>query len=186
MPVLADIGDSVRLADLLGRGADPQAHITSVVLRFRKDGDLRDVHVSHARSPSAGAEISDSIRPIVNPIGAHPRDFDISLVRLNATGQVRLLAATATCVPQAHLTPEAAAVLTKIRRDHSESWIYRRAVVEFIFDADGQVRGAWLSPGTNVTVVDSLLMELFRAMRFDPAIVGRTPTAALVQQPFDF
>ncbi len=158
MPLLAELGDTVRFADLLSQGADPQARITSIDLRFGKDGNVRAVHISHARSSSAGAQIRDSIR----------------------------FAQTATCPVQQHLTPEATALLNEIHRAHPESRVNREAVVEFVLEADGQVREAWLAVSTGLTRVDSMAMEVFRAMRFDPAIVGRTPTAALEQQPFQF
>ena len=186
MPLLAEVGDSVRFADLLNRGADPQAHITWVELSFGKDGALHRVDVRDARSSSARTLIKDSIRASVSSIGPYPRDFRVNLVRFNTTGEVRLLAETATCEPESHETPEAAALIREIHRDAPESHVHRDAVIQFVLESDGKVSDAWLQVGTGFSQVDSLAMQLFRVMRFDPAIVGHTPVAALVQQPYKF
>jgi len=186
MPLLGELGDSVRFADLLSRGADQRAHITWVELGFGKDGALHRVDVKDARSSSARTLIKDSIRASVSSIGPYPRDFRVNLVRFNTTGDVRLLAETATCDPESHETPEAAALIREIHRDFPESHVHRDALIQFVLESDGTVTDAWLQVSTGFTQVDSLAMELFRVMRFYPAIVGHTPVAALVRQPYKF
>ena len=186
MPVLSELGDSVRFADLLSRGADPQAHITWVELSFGRDGALRRLEAKDARSSSARTLIKDSMRASVNSIGAYPREFRVNLVRFNTTGEVRLLAETATCEPDSHQTPAAAALIREIHRNVPESHVHRDAIIQFVLESDGQVSDAWIRVSTGVSQVDSLAMQIFRVMRFDPAIVGQTPVAALVQQPYKF
>ena len=186
MPLLAELGDSVHLADLLSRGADPRASITSVQFTFGKDGALRRVEVRDAQSSAAGTLIKDSMRAVVTPQSAYPRDFRVYLVRFNSTGQLRLLAETATCEPENHLTAAARALIEEIHRTAPATHVHRGAVVRFVLEADGQVSDAWLEVRTGYTQVDSLAMEIFHLLRFDPAIVGRTPVAALVQQPLKF
>ena len=186
LPSLFDLGDSARLDAVLSRGADPQAPMTWAELRFGKDGLLRGVDVRDARSSSARSEIGDTIRAAVRPIGKHPRDFKINLVRVNTRGQIRLLAETATCEPQQHVTPEVTALIRQIHRDAPETNVHRDAVVQFILEPDGSVSDARLEVSTGVPRVDSLAMRLLHAMRFDPGIVGRTAVAALVRQRFKF
>lgn len=186
LPSLLDLGDSARLDAALSRGADPGAHATGAELHFGKDGLLRGVDVSGARSSSARAAIKDTIRAAVRPIGDQPRDVNINLVRVNATGLVRILAGSATCPALQHVTPESKAMIRQIQRDAPGPRVYRRAVVRFIVEPDGHVSDAWIDVSTGVPGVDSLAMQLFHAMRYDAAIVGRTTAATLLTQPFEF
>jgi TonB family protein len=186
IPSLLELGDSARLDAVLSRGADPQAHTTGAELRFGKDGLLRGVDVKGARSSSARSEIRDTIRAAVRPISGQPRDFNINLVRVNTTGLVRILAGTATCPALQNVTPEAKALVRQIQRDAPGPRVYRRAVVDFILEPDGHVSDSWIDVSTGVPGVDSLAMQIFRAMHFNPAIAGRTTVAALLTQPFEF
>jgi hypothetical protein len=186
MPGVADVGDSVRLDAVLTRDADAQKRITSARLRFGKDGLLRGVDVRGALSSWAASEIKDTIRAIAQSIGPYPHDFKVNLVRVNATGQIRVLAETVTCEPRQHVTPEAKSQLRRIQGEVPRGSVHRDALVQFILEADGRVSDAWMWDGTGFANVDSLTMQLFRAMRFDPAIVGRSAVATLLIQPFKF
>ena len=186
MPLLAEVGDSATLDALLSQGADPRAHITLVEFRFGKDGSLRRLDVRGARSSSARAQIRDGVRAVVGSTTLFPGEFRINVVRLNATGRIRLLAETTTCAPRQHVTPQVTTLINRIHHAAPVTQVHRDAVVEFILEADGRVGDAWLERSTGFARVDSLALELFRAMRFDPAIVGATPVAVLVEQPFKF
>jgi TonB family protein len=182
MPSLGELGDSAQLALVLSRGADPQAPVTFAALRFDKKGLLRQANGVNVRSPEARSKMEDTLRTVIRAIGASPRDFEVNLAWVNTTRQLRLLAKTATCEPQRHITPQGEALL---RRNRGRM-IRRTAVVEFILEADGHVAEAWIAVSAGSPGADSLAMQLFRETRFSPAIVGRRPVAALVGQPFEF
>jgi TonB family protein len=186
MPVLAELGDSARIDSLLSAAADSDAHITSVEIRYRKDGALQGLDVNGIRSESARHRLRDSLSPVIKlqrlPVGP----FNLDVVRLNGTQQIRLMAGSATCEPRPHTTAELDSRIEFIRQTAPEARIHRDVPVEFILEANGVVSDAWLSRPTGFSRVDSLTMQLFRTMSFYPAIVGRTPVASLVVQPFKF
>jgi TonB family protein len=117
---------------------------------------------------------------------AHIAISTSNLLRVNSTGQVRLLALTATCPALGRATPEYKALLRQIQRDTQGPRVYRRVLVRFILEPDSHVSDAWIDVSTGVPGLDSLAMQLFHTMRYDPAIVGRTTVATLLTQPFEF
>ena len=186
MPLLTELGDSARLDGFLSRSADPREHYTGVELHFGTDGSLRRLDVKGARSSSAREQLEDSMRAAVKPLGVSPHDFRVDLIRLNGTGRIRLLAGTFTCPPAQLRTPELIALMDEIAREAPESRVGRDAVVRFILEPDGSVGEAWLQLRTGFNRVDSMAIEIFRRLRFDPPRVGATPVAALLEQRIRF
>ncbi len=186
MPVLAELGDSARIDRLLTNAADSHAHITSVEIRYRRDGALQGLNVNGIRSKSARDRLRDSLSAVIKlqrvPVGP----FNLELVRLNGTEQIRLIAGSATCEPRPHTTAELDSRIEFIRHAEPETRIHRDVPVAFVLEANGVVSDAWLSRPTGLARVDSLTMQLFRTMSFYPAIIGSTPVASLVVQSFKF
>lgn len=186
MPELSDLGDSARFDSLLTAGADARAHMTSVSLRFQRDGALNEVSIGGARSSAAAAQIKSAIRPLLTLTQVPVGEFQLELVRLNATGQLRLLAGNATCAPEQHKTALLSVQLARIQQQFPQGRFPRDAIVTFILEPDGQVSNAWLSLSSGSSQADSMALELFRSLSFEAAIVGTTPVATLVRQPFRF
>jgi hypothetical protein len=186
MPALAEVGDSALIDGLLTDAADSHAHITSVEIRYRRDGALKGLDANGVRSKSARDRLRDSLSAIIRlqrvPVGP----FNLELVRLNATQQIRLIAGSATCEPRAHTTAELDSRIEFIRHAEPATHIHRDVPVVFILEANGVVSDAWLSRPTGFARVDSLTMQLFHTMSFSPAIVGTRPVASLVVQSFKF
>ena len=186
MPLLNDLGDSAHIVEILSRGGNPRTPMTWVKLRFGKDGSLRNIDVQKAASSKARDDIRDSLRSFVHPIGPSPVDFTLHLLRFNETGQIRVLTETTTCPPEAHSTAEMQNLISRIRQQAPETNVHRVVVVLFVLEANGRVADAWVEFSGGSPQVDELAVDVLRAQRFEPAIVGHTAVAALVRQSVKF
>jgi len=186
MPPLNALGDSARLASILGGGANPRARLVFVELRFGKDGRLREVDVTRGASSSGRAAIRDSLRSLLRPIGISSIDVVVNVVRFNGSGQIRVFTATTTCRPEAYPTAETRSLISRIQRDAPQTNVRRDVTVEFILEADGQVSDAWVEFGSSYPRVDELALDIIKAQRFVPAMVGEVPVAAFIRQSVKF
>ena len=185
MPLLAELGDSARFDSLLSIAADSKAHMTSVEIRYGKDGGFQGLDANGARSKAARDQLRERFSSLLQlkqlPVGP----FKVQVVRLTSTRQVRVIAGSATCEPRSHTTGLQSRI-EFIRNAEPETHIHRDVLVQFILEANGDVSDAWLSRPSGVARVDTLAMQLFRDERFDPAIVGAARVASVVVQPFKF